>query len=410
MIHNMKIAFIVQSFPKLSERFVIDQIVELIKFGHQVSIYAINNPREPYVHDDIAKHALMENTYYIPTRPKSKLLLRTKTIALLLKHFPRKPYVLFKSISNLLSNGFDYEKLYYSMIFPAKTFDIVHCHFGPAGKIGAFLKRINLCKHLIVTFHGYDVTSYTNNKDNVYDEVFKLADRFTYNSIATKEKLIELGCPLERMCQIPMGINLRGVEFKIRTPKAGDCIRLLSVGRLVEMKGRDYLIDAFAELEKKHSNIQLDIVGDGELREHLENKIEELALSSKITIHGWVDDEQLEQLYNKCHIFVHPSVTQSDGNMEGQGVVLVEAQARGIPIVATRHNAFPETAPDGIVGYLVEERDSNALYRKLDYLIENPSKWEYFGNNGKKNAKKYDITTITNNLLQLYEEIKKGEM
>ena len=387
---------------------MIDQIVELTRLGHQVSIYAINNPQEPYTHDDISKYSLIENTHYIPTRPKSKTLLRAKTVVLLLKYLPQKPHIIFKSLVNLIKNGFNYEKLYYSLIFPAKTFDIVHCHFGPAGQIGAFLKKINLCKHLVVTFHGYDVTSYTNNKDSVYDEVFKLGDLFTYNSIATKEKLIKLGCPLGKMQQIPMGINLRDLEFKIRTPKEGAKIRLLSVGRLVEMKGRDYLLDAFARLEKENGNIQLDIVGDGELREHLERKIEELCLSAKINILGWIGDKHLEDLYSKCHIFIHPSVTQSDGNMEGQGVVLVEAQARGIPIVATKHNAFPETAPDGIVGYLVEERDSDAIYRKLKYLIENTQTWNHFGNNGKENAKKYDIATITNKLLLLYEEIKKG--
>ncbi len=98
-------------------------------------------------------------------------------------------------------------------------------------------------------------------------------------------------------------------------------------------------------------------------------------------------------------------VTASNGNMEGQGVVLAEAQAHGMPVVATNHNAFPDSIVDGRSGFLVEERDVDALVEKLRRLVEHPDTWPQMGRCGREFVEKHFDSRILNKRLErIYRE------
>jgi colanic acid/amylovoran biosynthesis glycosyltransferase len=207
------------------------------------------------------------------------------------------------------------------------------------------------------------------------------------------------------MTKLPMGISLKAIPFKERTLSQGDTIRLLSVGRLVEMKGREYAIKAIAQLKGKY-NIHYDIVGDGPLREDLKKMVTDLGLDNIIQFRGWTDSDTLEMLYNQAHLFVHPSVTSSDGNQEGQGVVLVEAQAHGIPVIATRHGAFPDSLLDGQSGFLVPEKDVKALADKIEFLIANPQMWPQLGRTGRRFIEEsFDAAMLNKKLEEIYADL-----
>lgn len=404
----MKIAFIVHLFPELSQSFVINQITGLLDIGHDVRIFADRNPQESEVHNDVLEYKLAERTEYI-SLPENKNICRLNTFCLLLLYMFRNPAVISRALLELLrrKEGFAYRLLYYAFKFHRNDYDIIHCHFGPAGNIGAFLKKAGITGKLVTTFHGYDITTYVRKMGSgVYKDLFDCGDMFTYNSNATRKKILDLGCPPERMTKVQMGIHLDRFKFVPRSPGPDNLIRILSVGRLVEMKGREYAIKAFAKVAKNNPDIRYDIVGDGILRQSLENLIEELDMTDKIRIHQWVSTEKLESLYKQSHIFLHPSVVASDGNMEGQGVVLVEAQAVGLPVLATKHNAFTETVPDGRSGFLVPEKDTDALAEKLEYLILHPEVWDKMGKCGRDFVcQNYDIKVLNKRLIGIYSKL-----
>lgn len=402
---DLKIAFVVSSFPKLSEKFVLDQITGLIDRHCDVHIFADNNPDESEVHSEFNKYNLAARTHYIPAPPKNKIKRVAKAISVVLISFLRNPY---KTLTYILRTICGMEKtplrqLCWCHDFFQKRFDVVHCHFGPNGNKALILKKLGICSKLIVTFHGYDVTAYLKSvNSNVYGKLFKLADKFTFNSEATKNILLGIGCPQNKMIKLPMGIELDRMQYSERKIGSDGVVKLLSVGRLVEMKGREYAIKGVAKLLDKHPEIQYYIVGDGPERSRLESLVTELNVAENIHLLGWVDTDKLEGFYSICHIFIHPSVTSSDGNMEGQGVVLVEAQACGMPIVATNHNAFSETVLDGQSGFLVPERDADALSYKIEYLIEHPESWLQMGRKGVEHAFRYDIEKLNDLLLGIY--------
>jgi colanic acid/amylovoran biosynthesis glycosyltransferase len=405
----MKIAFILDVFPKLSESFVTNQITGLLDMGHDVRIFSSNRPNETQTPQDFDKYDLASRTHYAEPVPANKTCCRIKTVLLILKYIfisPTKTFHMIKQICQC-PKDFNYRTLYMALSFPYDGFEIIHCHFGPAGNRGAFFKQTGAKGKLVVTFHGYDVATYvrTWGKD-VYRNLFAVGDMFTYNSKATYKKLVELGCPDEKMKKLPMGVHLDRIDFIPRTPAPDGKINILSVGRLVEMKGRRYAIEAVAKVVAKWPGLTYNIVGDGSEMNSLQSLINELGVGETVKLLGWVSDEKLECLYDSAHILLHPSVTAKDGNQEGQGVVLVEAQAAGMPVIATIHGAFPETVKDGITGFLVGEKDVDALAEKLDYLISNPQLWLEIGQQGRGYAEeKYDIRKLNCQLEEMYKEV-----
>ncbi|MHC4215012.1 MAG: glycosyltransferase, partial [Planctomycetota bacterium] len=402
-------AFIVYEFPKLSESFVVSQITGLLDLGHDVRIFANRNPDESQVNADLLKYHLVGRTCYISAIPANKTIRRLKTLLLIGTNFLKAPARLSKALRILLARpeGFSYNLLYFTFAFLAKQFDIIHCHFGPAGNIGAFLKQTRCKAKIVTTFHGYDVTKYIDQYGrDVYQNLFGNGDLFTYNSESTKEKIMALGCPQDRMAKLPMGINLDRIVFAERKVSPDGPINILSVGRLIEMKGREYAIKAVANIIEKSPNVRYNIVGDGPLRQLLQKLIQDLDAAHSIRLLGWVSSDQLDSLYKSSHIFLHPSVKATDGNMEGQGVVLLEAFAYGLPVVATNHGAFPETVPDSDAGFLVPERDPNALAERLEYLISNPQAWPQLGKTGRKHVEdNYDIKALNQKLAKIYHDI-----
>ena len=268
----MRIAFIVRQFPALSESFVLKQIVGLLDCGHNVQIFAELNPHQDSVHDDVLKYDLKSRTHYISTIPRNKLLCRLKTLLLIVLVFFRGPAKLTRALKLNIKRGrkFSYLELYFVFLFLGRRFDIFQCHFGPAGRVGALLKQAGFKGKVVTAFHGYDVTSYINQRGrDVYDTLFDVGDLFTYNSEATKQKLLTLGAPPERLVKLPMGIDVEKITFSPRQLGPGQPVNILSVGRLVEMKGREYAVRAIARLVKRFENLSYTIVGDGPLRQSI---------------------------------------------------------------------------------------------------------------------------------------------
>ncbi|MEJ5258587.1 MAG: glycosyltransferase [Anaerohalosphaeraceae bacterium] len=402
----LRIVYLVRIFPSMSERFVLRQIVGMLERGHQVEIVAQRPEESPVLHAEIEQYGLLNRTRYLPTVPAGKWKCRLKTAGLILLNLARHPLDLFRVLKANLGRqrGFDYVCFYYGLCCLGRRYDIAHGHFGPMGEAALFLRKAGICRRAVTTFHGFDVTAYVQKfGPQVYRQLLEEGDLFTYNSESTRQHLLALGAPDERMVKLPMGVEVEKIPFEEKRFSAEEPVRILSVGRLVEMKGRAYAIEAVAEVMKRYPNLEYWIVGDGPLRSALQEQIDRSGFGEKIRILGWVSDEELDRLYRMCHIFLHPSVTDSDGNQEGQGVVLVEAQAYALAVIATRHGAFPETVLDGQTGFLVPERDSRALAEKIQFLLEHPEVCREMGQKGRRHAEAgYDIRSLNHQLEEIF--------
>lgn len=408
----MKIAFIVGGFPSLSETFILNQITGLLDLGYEVEIFSEFNTKEKKMHSDIEKYRLMKRVHYF-SMPYNKIKRTLKAIFLIIKNFHKSPLKILKSL-----NVFEYGKaalslrLLYSLIpFLGKNFDIFHCHFGANGIIGIYLKKIGILGKYITSFHGYDVNGYPRIMgENVYNTLFNDGDIFTTNTNFTKQQILKLACQEKKIIILPVGLRITKFKFSTRKTQYGEYIKILTVGRLVEKKGYEYAIKAISEIVKKHNKIEYIIAGEGFLRNELEKLVEDLHIKRYVKFLGAVEQKEVLKLYQQAHIFVLPSVTASNGDQEGQALVIQEAQAMGLPIVSTLHNGIPEGVLDGKSGFLVPERDVNALTERLEYLIEHPETWPDLGQYGRKFVEeRYDIHKLNQRLVEIYQNLIGGK-
>ena len=419
----MKIAFIVDRFPVLSETFVINQITGLIERGHEVDIYG----RETYdnkLHPDVEKYKLIERTHYLPEIPKNYLARLFNVVYLFVKNFSQAPLVLLRSL-----NIFKYGKraaclrLFYSTLpfLDAPKYDIIHCQFGrqaickfgPYSYEGLVLREIGAVEgKLLTTFRGYDISWYLHKYgENVYNGLFEKGDFFYTNCEFFRQRVIEVGCDEEKIVVHGSGINCSRFTFKARYPDASGLIRIATTGRLVEKKGIEYAIRAIAEVAKVYPNVEFNIIGDGELKQRFLQIIQELNIEDKVHLKGWRNQKEIISILNETHIFVAPSVTASDGNQDAPVNTLKEAMAMGLPVIGTLHGGIPELVEDSVSGFLVPERDETAIAQKLIYLIEHPEIWQQMGLSGRKKVEThYDTDKLNSELVELYQQISSNNL
>ena len=409
----MKIAFILNRFPKLSETFIIDQIVVLIKRGHKVDIYAATTPiRENKIHPDVEKYSLLDRTFYYGY-PSNKFLGGLNAAKLFLLNFPKNPAVILSSWN---SYKYDKHQLFSKLLLPhlaipflkGQEYDIINCHFGSNALKAVYLKKLGLLKGKIVTtFHGIDITNYIDSfgKD-VYEQLFEVGDLFLPVSKLWQKRLIELGCNPEKIIVHHMGIDCQEFTFKPRQINTDSKINIVTVARLVEKKGIEYAIRAVAKLTNKYQNLQYTIVGDGDLKESLQKLSLELNIEGIVTFLGWKDRQEVIEILRDASIMLAPSVTSKNGDMEGIPVGLMEAMAMGLLVISTYHSGIPELITDGVSGFLVPERDVDTLAAKLNYSLEHPELWQKIGLVGRQQVEKsYNINQLSDRLEAIYESL-----
>ena len=121
---------------------------------------------------------------------------------------------------------------------------------------------------------------------------------------------------------------------------------------------------------------------------------------------GWKQQQEIVNILDSCHIFMAPSVTGSDGNQDAPVNTLKEAMAMGLPVISTFHGGIPELVEDGISGFLIPERNAEAIAEKLTYLIEHSEIWQQMGASGRKQVEtKYDMNQLNDELIEIYQQI-----
>jgi len=411
----MRIAFIVSKFPALSQTFILNQITGLIDRGHEVDIYAVQSDNNPRMHPDVTKYNLLQHTYYFRKLPASGLQRKIEITGLVLRYFYKKPGSLLKtrmlsgrgkgSILKILCIGFPF--------LDKKPYDIIHCHFGPNGILGVTLKEMGVFEGKVVTvFHGYDISSYLRKHGHaVYKSLFMRGDMFLPVSERWKNRLIELGCREQKIVVHRMGIDTSKFCYLPRKQGKDGKVRLLTIARLIEKKGVQYAVQAVADVLKRYSNIEYNIVGDGPVKNTLEDLIEGLNIGNNVKLLGWRQQEEIIELMKNTDILIAPSVVSEDGDEEGIPVVLMEALAQGMPVLSTQHSGIPELVQDGESGFLVPERNVNALAEKLAYLVKHPEIWSAMGQAGREYVGKcYNIDTLNDKLVDLYQHLIDGKL
>ncbi len=317
--NKRKIAFVVERFPVVSETFLINQVTDLIDRGVGVEVFSFERGDKENISQKFFQYKLSKKVHYLDI-PKNYI--RRHYIAI-----PKILHVLFNPF--LLFNLFNFKKSHHNISskvllfwiepFIGKKFDLVHCHFGPIANDFLIIKEIlKLEQKIITTFYGYDVSQVFKVKSSdYYDKLKKASSLFLVMSNNMKERLVRNGFDQNKIRVLPVSIDVESYPYNQRIFHDGELIKIISVGRFVEKKGFDDLLRAIAIVkEKSKKAFRCYIIGGGELKDKLFDMTERLNLNDVVEFKGYMKVEDIINYFSNMHLFVQPSKTARNGDME----------------------------------------------------------------------------------------------
>jgi len=293
-----------EKFPGKRVDFLTQQVVNLIKIRPDSKVIVLHDSEK--IEDEsgpIKKHNILEKTFFL-NLPKGNFN-RLLSVPLIFSH----PLVFLKSLSpkyypmNLTLKHYLTYLAIKKLPFKINT---LHCHFGQIGIIGAFLKNTGLCKNLIISFYGGDLTGYVNTygKD-IYKETFATADSLVACSEFLKKKLIELGAEPKKIVSVNLPQDSNFFKPKKVKRKSKDIV-ILTIARLVKEKGVQNSLKAIQIISNKYKNLKYVIVGDGDYKAELEKLVEKYSLQDIVEFKGIRAGKESLKEYQNADIFVLP--------------------------------------------------------------------------------------------------------
>jgi glycosyltransferase involved in cell wall biosynthesis len=294
---------------------------------------------------------------------------------------------------------------------------LIHAHFSPDGAVAMPLAR-RLGVPLVVSLLGTDVTmdekevvlrSYPTHRLYVLrkQRLWQAASLFIVPSEFLRAKALERGYPPEKLRLVSHGIDLS--EFR-PDPSQVTEHRVLYVGRLIPSKGLPYLLHALAPLAPEFRGLRLVVIGHGPMRQEYEALAWEL-LGERVEFMGAQPSAVVRKEMQRAYVFSMPSVEMPSGEAETFGLVYVEAQAAGAPVVAFLSGGVPEVVRHGETGFLAPQRDTEGLRHSIRQLLEHPELRNRIAVNAREWVEQRFDLMIQNRLLEsTYDELCQARM
>ena len=302
----------------------------------------------------------------------------------------------------------------YERLLQGRRPSLVHAHFGIDGVYALELAR-RLRVPLVTTFHGFDATLSTAallsspawaNYSLFRRKLARQGDLFLCTSSFIRDRVVALGFPPGRTHVHHIGVSTPVVET---SDPGGTGPVILHVARLVEMKGTSYLLRAFAKFAPLHPDARLVVVGDGPLGRSLRGLARSLGLGERVCFTGALPHGEVLGWMRRARVLVLPSVLTGTGRVEGLGMVLLEAASHGLPVIGSRVGGIPEVVIDGRTGFLVPERDPDALARRLGELLDDPALRRRMGDEARALvSRRFDLRRQTEVLEEFYDALLEG--
>lgn len=255
-----------------------------------------------------------------------------------------------------------------------RRIDIVHSHFGNIGwKYRKLAQRLR-AKH-VVSFYGSDYQKLATNQPvwgHRLRELYARADCFVCEGPHGVDLLVQNGCPREKIRVCRLGVEPSTIQIPLRNKVAGR-LRLLQIASFREKKGHLDTVRAFGDALKLCPDMHLTLIGAtaGQIYDGIQAEIQARGISNQVTLLPGVDFAQLHAVMHLHDVFIHPSRHAADGDCEGGApVVLLDAQATGMPIISTRHCDIPQMVMDGVTGTLCAEGDIPAITQAIIEFCE----------------------------------------
>jgi len=350
-VSSFRVAHICDAFSLTSETFIYDTIVELERAGvdnHVLTSKRYNRRQRPFS----KVHEVAPPGRWSPYRLLRRLIAEFGIGAVEAASWPLHRKRL---------------KLALNRVNP----DIIHAHFGPSGILARPLAR-EFGVPIVVSFHGFDASRLLQDEfwRAQTRELLIGAEAVLVVSRDARNRLLGLGATEERTHLVHVGIDLDAYRYSAPAESPVRC--WLSIGRLTEKKGHLDTINAFRRVVQEYPRAMLTIIGDGALRTSIKAHIEKTGLQESVFLRGELPRPEVKAALAEADAFVLSSKTAPDGDAEGVPVVLMEAQAMGLPCVSTCHAGIPEGIPESNHHLLAPEGNVGQIADHMMKVMEAP--------------------------------------
>ena len=419
-----KIAYMLGTFPGLTETFVIREIEGLKRHGFEVNVFAVKRAGLMNLQRSLLSQETLANTVF--ARPDYTLRLATKNMKSLILH-PFRYLAALKIFAGeaLRLTPAEFIRLMYHFFCGIGFLDELrrrgitnmHCHFASGTNMA-------LAANL---FSGMPFSFTAHATGDIYMNPVLLKKKMERASFVVpcceynKRYLDDVTgfAHSEKLCRIYSGVDINeakhlAVEMGKETPSvfhdARD-LQIVSVGSLIVMKGHATLIEACAILKEKGHAIRCEIIGEGAERKNLERLINRAGMGGRIRLAGPQPLSYIYEALGRADIFALLSKTSVSGYRDGMPIVILEAMAMGLPVVSTYISGIPEMVVDGVTGFLIHERDAAGAANAIERLIADAEFRKQFGEAGRKRVRDlFLIDRMINQLAELFSLNSKGSL
>lgn len=367
-----RVAYVMSRFPKLTETFILFEMIAVEEAGAAVELFPLLHEREPISHAEA--HPFIARAHYHPFLSGAILAANGRALR-------RSPRRYFGALWEVLRGTWGSANFFIGGIgiFPkvvrmaeemlAAGVDHVHCHFASHPTVAGLLVHRLTGLPFSFTAHGSDLHV---DRHMLPQKVAAAAFVCTVSEDNRRVILAECGGQFaDKVEVVHCGVDTD--RFTASSNLDEGPFVVVCVGTLHEVKGQRYLIEAVALLAARGVEVEVTFVGDGEDRALLETRARELGVLGQLRFTGLVDRESVIAELRKASVVVAPSVPTSGGKREGIPVVLMEAMSSGKPVVASRLSGIPELVEDEVSGLLVGPGDPEAIAGAISRLRADPA-------------------------------------
>jgi colanic acid/amylovoran biosynthesis glycosyltransferase len=362
----VRVAWIVSRFPHVSETFIVRELNAVAARGElEIELMSLFPSVDPLVHpsasrwvDRLRRPRPAEGVLALAVWAFRRPWRTVRAVADTILDHRRRPSLMLRSLATLAPAA------RHALTVERLGIRHVHAHYATYPALAAWLCGRLTGVSYSFTAHAHDIFVDQSMLDRKVREaafVVVISDfnrRFLEEHAASDTPVHVVHCGIDPESFLPSATT---------APSAG--ARILCVASLQEYKGHAVLLAALAEARDRLGPVSVDLVGGGELRGELERRCRELGLADAVRFHGSLDEPAVARLFAEADLFVLPSIVARDGQMEGIPVVLMEALASGLCVVATRLSGIPELIRDGETGFLVEPGDPEDLAAGLERAL-----------------------------------------
>jgi len=373
----MNILYYLGSFPKLSESFVLNEIYELENRGHNVAVFALNNPDEEVEHEEYEELDVPVHYADAPNYTDVIDLLSLKVI-----HPSILQNAVFKASPKRHAAAFHRGKQCIEWIEEQNLdIDLVHGHFASLGRFPARYAASYYDVPFTVTAHAADLY-HDPNKEQL-EHIVSKADQVVTISEYNKDYIES-----EITDKTPINVVHAGIRPEKFEPISSTAsTRILTVSRYVEKKGLPYAIEAVSKVVNQFPDLEYHIVGSGEMEDEIRERIDEYELSDTVELLGNVTDERLIAEFDEASCFLLPCIVAESGDRDGIPVALMESMAMETPPISTDVSGIPELIDHQQNGMVVEPKNIDELAEAVSTILSDPEKQRQFGEAGREKVK-----------------------